>query len=106
MFPMAPHSHPRRALLFTVASACSTVYASQAWPEILPRNNGIDFTSAPPNLTTLANNSLFTHWRPKAHYIAPNSWMNDPMTLWYKEDGLGGGKFKASYQAYPNHVQV
>ncbi|KAH7326822.1 glycosyl hydrolase [Rhizoctonia solani] len=104
---MAPHSQPhhRRALLFTVAAtACSSVRASQ-WPEIIPRANGIDFSSAPPNLTALGNNSLFTHWRPRAHFIAPNSWMNDPMTLWYKADGQGGGKFKASYQAHPNHVQ-
>jgi beta-fructofuranosidase len=72
----------------------------------MPRSNGIDFSSVPPNLTSLANNSLFTHWRPKAHFIAPNSWMNDPMALWYKADGEGGGKFKASYQAHPNHVQV
>lgn len=103
---MAPH-HPRRALLFAVASAAySTVRADPAWPDILPRKDGIDFLGAPPNLTTLGNNSLFTHWRPKAHFIAPNSWMNDPMTLWYKADGEGGGKFKASYQAHPNHVQV
>ncbi|KAF8757670.1 Glycosyl hydrolases family 32 [Rhizoctonia solani] len=78
---------------------------ASSWPEIIPRANAIDFSSAPPNLTTLGNNSLFTHWRPKAHFIAPNSWMNDPMTLWYKADGQGGGKFKASYQAHPHHVQ-
>jgi hypothetical protein len=101
---MAPHIHSRRALLVSLASAA---YASaDSWPKIVPRAGGIDFSTAPPNLTTLGNNSLFTHWRPKAHFIAPNSWMNDPMTLWYKADGQGGGKFKASYQAHPNHVQV
>lgn len=106
MAPRSQSNYPRRALLFAVASAaCSAVRATTAWPEILPRKDGIDFSSAPPNLTTLGNNSLFTHWRPKAHFIAPNSWMNDPMTLWYKPDGEGGGKFKASYQAHPNHVQ-
>ncbi|QRW02501.1 glycoside hydrolase family 32 protein [Ceratobasidium sp. AG-Ba] len=100
---MAPQTYPRRALLFAAASA--TCAAATSWPEILPRAGGIDFSAAPPNLTFLANNSLFTHWRPRAHFIAPNSWMNDPMALWYKPDGQGGGKFKASYQAHPNHVQ-
>nr|UZP16976.1 RcGH32 [Ceratobasidium cereale] len=93
-----------RTLLFAVASA-SVVAASDSWPDILPRANGIDFSAPPPSLNTLANNSLFTHWRPKAHFLSPNSWMNDPMALWYQADGLGGGKFKASYQAHPNHVE-
>jgi hypothetical protein len=101
---MAPHPRLRRTLLFAVASAACA--SADSWPGIVPRADGIDFSTAPPDLTTLGNNSLFTHWRPKAHFIAPNSWMNDPMTLWYKADGQGGGKFKASYQAHPNHLQV
>ncbi|KAG9088980.1 hypothetical protein FS749_001711 [Ceratobasidium sp. UAMH 11750] len=99
---MASPLSPRRALLFAVASATCAV--ANPWPEIVPRAGRIDFSSAPPNLTSLGNNSLFTHWRPRAHFIAPNSWMNDPMALWYEADGRGGGKFKASYQAHPNHV--
>ncbi|KAG8975448.1 hypothetical protein FRC05_005778 [Tulasnella sp. 425] len=106
---MASHAHTPSShiLLFAIASAAfSPVRAAPSWADLMmPRADGIDFSSAPPNLTTLANNTLFTHWRPKAHFIAPNSWMNDPMTLWYKADGQGGGKFKASYQAHPNHVQ-
>ncbi|KAG8959882.1 hypothetical protein FRC00_001162 [Tulasnella sp. 408] len=104
---MVSHTSPNRALLIAVATAAfSAVHAAPPLADILvSRADGIDFTSAPPNLTTLANNTLFTYWRPKAHFIAPNSWMNDPMTLWYKADGEGGGKFKASYQAHPNHVQ-
>ncbi|KAG9084681.1 hypothetical protein FRC06_003942 [Ceratobasidium sp. 370] len=99
---MPPSPYPLPTLLFAVASATNAV--ARSWPEIVPRASGIDFSSAPPNLTMLGNNSLFMHWRPRAHFIAPNSWMNDPMTLWYKADGQGGGRFKASYQANPNHV--
>ncbi|KIO27525.1 glycoside hydrolase family 32 protein [Tulasnella calospora MUT 4182] len=105
---MPSHTSYRRVLLFTIAgtAAFSAVHAAPSFADILmSRADAIDFSSAPPNLTTLANNTLFTYWRPKAHFIAPNSWMNDPMTLWYKADGQGGGKFKASYQAHPNHVQ-
>ncbi|KAG8903154.1 hypothetical protein FRC01_009309, partial [Tulasnella sp. 417] len=104
---MASHHSSGRGLFFAIAAAAfSTVHASPSLADLhVPRDGGIDFSSAPPNLTTLANNTLFTYWRPKAHFIAPNSWMNDPMTLWYKADGQGGGKFKASYQAHPNHVQ-
>ena len=59
------------------------------------------FNELPPSLDSLPNNSLFTYWRPKAHFIAPNvrhlklssllyyvtdwnlqSWQNDPMNMW------------------------
>jgi hypothetical protein len=103
---MVPNTYSRRALLFAVAPAGCVVALPNSWSAILPRADAIDFLSAPPDLATLPNNSLFTHWRPQAHFIAPNSWMNDPMTLWYKADGQGGGKFKASYQADPNYLQV
>ena len=37
-----------------------------------------DYTAAPPNLTTLANNSLFDTWRPIAHVLPPYGSIGDP----------------------------
>ena len=36
---------------------------------IIPRQDSINYNAAPPNLSTLANASLFTTWRPKAHVL-------------------------------------
>lgn len=38
----------------------------------------IDYNSAPPNLSTLANSSLFETWRPKAHVLPPTGQIGDP----------------------------
>ncbi|KAI0835677.1 glycoside hydrolase family 32 protein [Hypoxylon sp. FL0890] len=38
----------------------------------------IDYNSAPPNLSTLANSSLFETWRPKAHVLPPSGQIGDP----------------------------
>ncbi|KAI1384782.1 glycoside hydrolase family 32 protein [Hypoxylon trugodes] len=38
----------------------------------------IDYNSAPPNLSTLANSSLFDTWRPKAHVLPPFGQIGDP----------------------------
>ncbi|KAL7626507.1 hypothetical protein AAE478_003279 [Parahypoxylon ruwenzoriense] len=39
---------------------------------------GIDYNSAPPNLSTLANSSPFETWRPKAHVLPPFGQIGDP----------------------------
>ncbi|OTA60723.1 glycoside hydrolase family 32 protein [Hypoxylon sp. EC38] len=44
---------------------------------LAPRQ-GIDYNSAPPNLSTLANSSLFETWRPKAHVLPPFGQIGDP----------------------------
>ncbi|KAG8993555.1 hypothetical protein FRB93_001934 [Tulasnella sp. JGI-2019a] len=66
--------------------------------------NTVDQSNPPPeNLgdrSVYGNSSLFHVWRPKAHFIAPNGWMNDPMGLFQMKDG----KFHAGYQSHPNHV--
>lgn len=76
------------------------------------------FTTSPPSLDSLANNSLFIYWRPKAHFIAPNvsncfsvtyrkasclscikSWQNDPMNMWVDNSGKNGSlKWHVGYQ--------
>jgi beta-fructofuranosidase len=33
-----------------------------------------------PDLAAAANNSLFEKWRPRFHFLGPNSWQNDPCT--------------------------
>ncbi|ORY61770.1 glycosyl hydrolase [Pseudomassariella vexata] len=38
----------------------------------------IDYSAAPPNLTTLANASLFETWRPRAHVLPPFGQIGDP----------------------------
>ncbi|KAI0470052.1 glycoside hydrolase family 32 protein [Xylariaceae sp. FL0804] len=38
----------------------------------------IDYNSAPPNLSTLANASIFETWRPRAHVLPPFGQIGDP----------------------------
>jgi beta-fructofuranosidase len=54
------------------------------------------------NLTNLADNSLFTTWRPTYHFAAPNSWMNDPCGPLY--DPIRQ-TYHLYYQVRPAHVQ-
>ena len=39
---------------------------------------GLDYNSAPPNLSTLGNNTLFDTWRPKAHVLPRSNHIGDP----------------------------
>ncbi|EGP88565.1 uncharacterized protein MYCGRDRAFT_41016 [Zymoseptoria tritici IPO323] len=55
---------------------------------------GIDYTAAPPNLTTLFNNTLFYTWRPKAHVLAPSAHIGDPC-MQYTDPSTG--LFHAGY---------
>ena len=45
---------------------------------IVPRQANIDYNSAPPNLSTLANNTLFSTWRPKSHVLPAVGQVGDP----------------------------
>ncbi|KAI4910309.1 hypothetical protein J4E90_007743 [Alternaria incomplexa] len=45
---------------------------------IIPRQESIDYNAAPPNLSTLANASLFDTWRPKAHVLPAFGQIGDP----------------------------
>lgn len=38
----------------------------------------LDRTEPPGDLTLCDNSTLFSIWRPKARFIAPEGWMNDP----------------------------
>ncbi|KAK8214821.1 hypothetical protein M8818_002404 [Zalaria obscura] len=40
--------------------------------------NPIDYNAAPPNLSTVFNNSIFYTWRPKAHVLPPFGAIGDP----------------------------
>ncbi|KAK1978623.1 glycosyl hydrolase [Colletotrichum cereale] len=55
----------------------------------------------PEYLATAGNNSLFTRWRPRSHYIAPHSWMNDPCGAVYDP---ATSTYHLHYQFHPNHV--
>ena len=45
---------------------------------VVSRQATIDYNSAPPNLSTLANNTLFSTWRPKSHVLPINGQIGDP----------------------------
>ncbi|EUC31783.1 glycoside hydrolase family 32 protein [Bipolaris zeicola 26-R-13] len=54
-------------------------FATEATSRILVRQpTTIDYNAAPPNLSTLANNSLFETWRPKAHVLPAFGQIGDP----------------------------
>lgn len=38
----------------------------------------VDYNAAPPNLSTLANGSLYETWRPRAHVLPPSGKIGDP----------------------------
>ncbi|THD00262.1 hypothetical protein EYZ11_000312 [Aspergillus tanneri] len=38
----------------------------------------VDYNTAPPNLSTLANGSLYNTWRPRAHVLPPSGRVGDP----------------------------
>ncbi|CAG8250260.1 unnamed protein product [Penicillium salamii] len=52
--------------------------ASQAASAVVSRDASIDYNAAPPNLSTLANATLFDTWRPKAHALPPSGKIGDP----------------------------
>ena len=54
------------------------------------------------NLTNLADNSLFTRWRPTFHFASPNSWMNDPCAPLYNPNTQN---YHLYYQVQPGYVQ-
>lgn len=56
--------------------------------------NVIDYNSAPPNLTTLFNNTLFYTWRPKSHVLPPFAHIGDPC-MQYTDPSTG--LFHAGY---------
>jgi hypothetical protein len=82
----------------------------------------LDQSKAPGNLTFCGNSTLFSVWRPKARFIAPEGWMNDPQGMLYSDldffveihcyypcSGLfqlDDGSFHAGYQCNPQHYSV
>ncbi|KAJ7190926.1 glycosyl hydrolase [Mycena pura] len=59
----------------------------------------VDQTNPPGDLTSCPDSSLFNVWRPRARFIAPEGWMNDPQGLYQRSDG----SYHAGYQCHPNH---
>ena len=50
---------------------------------------------------SMGNNSLFTRWRPRSHFMAPAGWQNDPCGAMYdpKRD-----MYHLFYQWHPEHI--
>ncbi|KAK0530606.1 hypothetical protein OC842_003878 [Tilletia horrida] len=62
-----------------------TTTTANSTPSWLP-----DFTQPPPTtFSALANGSLFSQWRPKAHFINPSQLTGDPTSLWADPKGSG-----------------
>lgn len=59
-----------------VSNAITVILASRA--SALYLRDPIDYNSAPPNLSTLSNASLFETWRPRAHVLPPSGKTGDP----------------------------
>lgn len=60
------------------------------------------FTDLTPEIfETLGNNSLFTWRRPRSHFLAPHSWLNDPCGPLYDPNT---GLYHLHYQFHPSHV--
>ncbi|OTB01346.1 glycoside hydrolase family 32 protein [Hypoxylon sp. CI-4A] len=64
------------------ASNCTAHDTMKLTPAVvagtLAARQEIDYNSAPPNLSTLANSSLFETWRPRAHLLPPSGKIGDP----------------------------
>nr|WEI57591.1 putative GH32 family protein [Didymodactylos carnosus]WEI57592.1 putative GH32 family protein [Didymodactylos carnosus] len=54
------------------------------------------------NLNTLPNNILFNQWRSQYHFLAPNSWMNDPCGPVYHSPSQ---TYHLFYQWNPQHIK-
>lgn len=60
----------RTTCILTHSALCSALAVHQT--------SDIDYNAAPPNLSTLANSSLFDTWRPRAHVQPPFGNIGDP----------------------------
>ncbi|KAF8325634.1 glycosyl hydrolase [Cantharellus anzutake] len=60
----------------------------------------LDQSKPPGDLTACGNSTLFFIWRPKARFIAPEGWQNDPQGHFQRADG----SFHAGYQCNPQHL--
>ncbi|KAI1045464.1 hypothetical protein LB505_006304 [Fusarium chuoi] len=49
---------------------------SLAWAK--PSTPKLDYNRAPPNLSTLANLTIYNTWRPRAHVLPPTGQIGDP----------------------------
>ncbi|KAJ7275067.1 glycosyl hydrolase [Mycena rebaudengoi] len=78
-------------LLALLALACNPLLVDAAC--------SFDQTQPPGDLTSCPDSSLFNVWRPRARFIGPEGWMNDPQGLWQRTDG----SVHAGYQCHPNH---
>ncbi|KZF22265.1 glycoside hydrolase family 32 protein [Xylona heveae TC161] len=87
----------------TASAAALLLVGQAACAAVRPRNyTTIDYNLAPPNLSTLANSSLYDLWRPKAHVLPPSGNVGDPCVQytdpktgsfhvgWIMSQGLGG----------------
>ena len=107
----------------TTASLVQPVYEfGLRAPALLNDTCNTDQNAPPRDLTTCGNSTLFFTWRPKARFIAPEGWMNDPQgqNIIISKNGVteertystfsglfqrADGSFHAGYQCHPQVSQ-
>ena len=83
------HKAPSKLQLGLLPAVLSSLVA--AWPSRLTDDD----------LRDAGNSTLFNRWRPRSHFIAPHSWMNDACGAVY--DPVRN-TYHMQYQFHPNHV--
>jgi beta-fructofuranosidase len=112
-----------------VSNAAFELDSNVASFDLLPRQSvnlsqtcSLDQSKPPGNLTFCGNSTLFAIWRPKARFIAPEGWMNDPQGMLSivfsfiicslraaRSPGLfqrKDGSIHVGYQCHPQHYTV
>jgi len=61
-----------------ITAPLAALFARKTTNSSSSSSSSINYNAAPPNLSTLANNSIFDTWRPKAHVLPPTNHVGDP----------------------------
>ncbi|KAK3075591.1 hypothetical protein LTR53_000929 [Teratosphaeriaceae sp. CCFEE 6253] len=97
-YPGAP-SPTASSVAPTSATSSGSGSSSTATPSPPPPQSCTPLTAAA--IEGLGNNTLFTRWRPRSHFLAPAGWMNDPCGPMYDPTR---DLYHLFYQWHPQHI--